>query len=283
MTDFARCSAPLDAAEQREFVPFMHELITVAAGVIRPLFMSGTAVIDKADASPVTQADRGAEQALRALIERRYPDHAILGEEFGEKPGRRYRWVLDPVDGTRAFITNCFLFGTLIALERWHEDDRGHGFRPLLGCIAHPAAGLSLVGHAGGCTLAAADGAQRSVRVRDCRRIEDATLLVTSLWTVGEQRNAPNVARIGDLAQRARLTRTWGDCFGYFALATGGADLMLDPTLAYWDVAAIVPVVEGAGGRVSSWTGGDPLAQPSLIASAGPLHDEVLTLLHAGR
>jgi myo-inositol-1(or 4)-monophosphatase len=273
-------TAAATRAELREFVPFMHRLIGAAFGVIRPLFLTGTAVIDKADASPVTQADRGAEQALRALIERHYPDHAILGEEFGEKAGAargtRYRWVLDPVDGTRAFITNCFLFGTLIALER----DDGQGWRPLLGCIAHPAAGQALIGHAAGCTLYAADGSLRPARVRDCARIEDATLLATSLWTVGEQRNAPHVERIQLLAQRARLTRTWGDCFGYFALATGGADLMLDPTLAYWDVAAIVPVVEGAGGRVSDWLGGDPLARPSLIASAGPLHDEVLAVLH---
>ena len=280
MTDFPRFSAAADASELREFVPFMHGLIAAADAVIRPLFLTGTTVIDKADASPVTQADRGAEQALRALIEHRYPDHAILGEEFGEKPGRRYRWVLDPVDGTRAFITNCFLFGTLIALERWVDDAHGGGYRPLLGCIAHPAAGVALVGHAGGCTLTTADGTQRAARVRPCSRLDDATLLVTSLWTVGEQRNAPNVARIEQLARRAKLTRTWGDCFGYFSLASGGADIMLDPTLAYWDVAAIVPVVEGAGGRVSSWTGGDPLAQPSLVATAGLLHDSLLALLH---
>jgi myo-inositol-1(or 4)-monophosphatase len=264
-------------AELREFVPFLHELIGIANGVIRPLFLSGTAVIDKADASPVTQADRGAEQAMRARIEARYPDHALIGEEFGNKPGRRYRWVLDPVDGTRAFITHCFIFGTLIALER----DDGDGFRPMLGVISHPAAGVALIGHAGGCTLHTADGASRTVRVRPCVRIEDATLLTTSLWTVGEQRNAPNVERIQRIAERARLTRTWGDCFGYFSIATGGADLMLDPTLAYWDVAAIVPVIEGAGGRVSSWIGGDPLATPSLIATAGgPLHDEVIAVLH---
>lgn len=263
--------------ELREFVPFLHALIGIANDVIRPLFLSGTAVIDKADASPVTQADRGAEQAMRARIEARYPGHAMIGEEFGNKPGSRYRWVLDPVDGTRAFITNCFIFGTLIALER----DDGDGFRPMLGVISHPAAGVALIGHAGGCTLHTADGAHRAVRVRPCARIEDATLLTTSLWTVGEQRNAPNVDRIQRIAERARLTRTWGDCFGYFSIATGGADLMLDPTLAYWDVAAIVPVIEGAGGRVSSWTGDDPLATPSLIATAGgPLHDEVVRLLH---
>ena len=125
--------------ELREFVPFLQALIGIANGVIRPLFLSGTAVIDKADASPVTQADRGAEQAMRSHIEARYPGHALIGEEFGNKPGSRYRWVLDPVDGTRAFITNCFIFGTLIALER----DDGDGFRPMLGVISHPAAGVA--------------------------------------------------------------------------------------------------------------------------------------------
>jgi len=276
----ARFTAPARGAELREFVPFVHRLISAAFEVVRPLFLTATPVTDKADDSPVTQADRGAEAAMRALIERRYPDHAIVGEEFGERPGQaappRYRWVLDPVDGTRAFISHCFLFGTLIALER----DDGAGFRPLLGAIAHPVAGLALIGHADGCTLYGADGSQRAARVRACTRIEDATVLMSSLWTAREQDRATNVARVETLARRARLARTWGDCFGYFALATGGADLMLDPALAYWDVAAVVPVIEGAGGRVTSWTGADPLAAPSLIASAGTLHEAVLELLH---
>jgi histidinol phosphatase-like enzyme (inositol monophosphatase family) len=276
----ARYSAPLDAAEAREFVPFAHELIATAFAVIRPLFLSGTAVDTKADASPVTLADRNAEAAMRVLIERRYPDHGVVGEEHGVKAGQRYRWVLDPIDGTRAFITHCFLFGTLIALERWVQDEQGTGFRPVLGVIAHPAPGLALIGHGAHSTLYATDGSQRMVRVRPCARIEDATVLTTSHWTAAEQRDARNAARIEAIVQRARLYRTWGDCFGYFALATGGADLMLDPTLAYWDVAAIVPVVEAAGGVVSSWTGGNPLAEPSLIASAGPLNLQVLALLH---
>ena len=262
MNAAVRYSAPLDAREAREFVPFMHELIGAAIAVIRPLFLSGVAVDTKHDTSPVTAADRGAEQAMRALIEHRYPAHGVLGEEFGERAAAdgtpRYRWVLDPVDGTRAFITHCFLFGTLVALER----DDGNGYRPVLGAIAHPAAGLALIGHAQESRLFASDGSQRVVRVRECTRIEEATVLATSHWTTHEQRGAPNARRIEDLVARARLYRTWGDCFGYFALATGGADVMLDPTLAYWDVAAIVPVVEGAGGVVSSWTGKDPLATP---------------------
>ena len=276
----ARYSAPLDAHEAREFLPFMHELIGAAVAVIRPLFLSGVAVDTKQDASPVTAADRGAEEAMRALIEHRYPAHGVLGEEFGERPAGadtpRYRWVLDPVDGTRAFISHCFLFGTLVALER----DDGAGYRPVLGAIAHPAAGLALVGHAGESRLFAADGSERAVRVRDCARIEHATVLATSHWTTREQHGAVNTARIENLVARARLYRTWGDCFGYFSLATGGADVMRDPTLAHWDVAAIVPVVEGAGGVVSSWTGGDPLASLSLIATVPTLHEAVLQALH---
>jgi myo-inositol-1(or 4)-monophosphatase len=265
-------SAPLSRAEEREFVPFMHELIGVAFATIRGYFMTGTAVATKGDASPVTQADRNAEEAMRRLIERRYPAHAVIGEEHGNKPGERYRWVLDPIDGTRAFITNCFLFGTLIALER----DDGHGFRPVLGVIGHAAPGVALIGHLGGTTLYASDGTSRAAHVRACTRLADATVLATTHWSTGEQRGGPAVERI---VRAARLYRTWGDCFGYFALATGAADLMLDPTLAYWDVAAVVPVVEGAGGSVTSWSGGNPLEELSLIASAGPLNAVTLDLL----
>lgn len=269
-----RYSALLSVAEEREFVPFMHELIAVAFATIRPFFLSGTAVDTKANATPVTRADRDAEAAMRRLIERRYPDHAIVGEEHGVKDGLDYRWVLDPIDGTRAFITNCFLFGTLIALERCERE----AYRPVLGVIGHPAAGVALIGHQHHTTLYASDGSSRRVQVRRCERLEDATVLATSHWTSDEQ-PAAGTARIEEIARRAKLYRTWGDCFGYFALATGAADLMLDPRLGYWDVAAIVPVMEGAGGVVSAWSGGDPLAQPSLIASAGPLHPIALALL----
>lgn len=269
-----RYSELLSAEEEREFVPFVHELIAVAFATIRPLFLSGATVSTKSDASPVTLADRNAEAAMRRLIERRYPEHAIVGEEHGVKDGRHYRWVLDPIDGTRAFITNCFLFGTLIALERWEGDV----YRPVLGVIGHPAAGVALIGHLHGTTLYASDGSSRRVHVRRCERLEDATVLATSHWTSNEQ-PAPHSARIEEIVKRAKLYRTWGDCFGYFALATGGADLMLDPRLGYWDVAAILPVVEGAGGVVSSCSGGDPLGDLSLIASAGALHPIALSLL----
>ena len=271
-----RYSAPLTRAEEHEFVPFMHELIGIAFATIRPYFLSGTAVMTKGDASPVTQADRSAEAAMRATIERRYPRHGIIGEEHGTKSGRDYRWVLDPVDGTRAFITNCFLFGTLIALER----DDGQGYRPVLGVIAHPMAGYALIGHARETLLYSQDGSTQRARVRRCDRLDDATVLATTHWSTGEQRIA-GIERVEAIIQRARLYRTWGDCFGYFSLATGGADLMLDPTLSYWDVAAVVPVIEGAGGAVSAWDGGNPLERLSLIASAGPLQPIALDLLRS--
>lgn len=271
-----RYTAPLTPAEAEVFVPFIEELIATARGVILPLFLSGTEVITKGDATPVTAADRGAEAVMRALIEARFPAHGILGEEFGIKEAApaasRYRWVLDPVDGTRAFITNCFLFGTLIALER----DSGEGWRPVLGAIAHPAAGVHLVGHAGGTTLVTADGGRRAVHVRPCARLEDATVLVTTHWSTGEQNGGPAMQGLID---RAKLFRTWGDCFGYFSLATGGADLMVDPQLGYWDVAALVPVVEGAGGVITGMAGGDPLVELSAVASAGGVHAQVLEIL----
>jgi myo-inositol-1(or 4)-monophosphatase len=270
--DWPRFSGTLSADEQREFVPFLHRLIACAFASIRPYFLQSIAVESKANCSPVTQADRQTELRLRSLIEQHYPGHALIGEEYGERRGGPYRWVLDPIDGTRAFISNCFLFGTLIALER----DDGAGFVPVLGCIAHAAAGAALIGHRGGTTLYLTDTSERPVRVRRCNRLQDATVLSSSSWLGSEQNDAGGIEAV---ARAAAMYRTWGDCFGYFSLATGGADVMLDPQLEYWDVAAIVPVVEGAGGRVTGWRGGDPLRQPSLIVTAGDLHAEVLRLL----
>jgi len=266
--DPIRHSAPLEAREEREFVPFVHELVATAFAAIQPLFLSGVEVAHKADESPVTLADRLAEERLRELLSRRYPDHGVLGEEFGERPGGAYRWVLDPIDGTRAFITNCFLFGTLIALER--DDGRGH--RPVLGCIAHAAAGCVLIGHGGGTTLYRGDGSSRPARVRAHRPLSQATVLTTTPAGSPEQGADARVARV---TAAAGMSRTWGDCFGYFALATGGADAMIDPQLSLWDLSAVVPVVEGAGGRVSAWPAGDPFRSLSLLATTGALHEEI--------
>jgi myo-inositol-1(or 4)-monophosphatase len=262
----AHHTAVPDAAERAEFVPFALELAAVAAAVIRPWFLAGVEVVAKSDASPVTVADRRAEEVMRALIAQRYPDHGILGEEYGESnEGARWRWVLDPIDGTRSFVSNSYLFGTLIALLR--------DGRPVLGVIANPLTGHVLVGTGDETRLQ--DG--RAVRVRACERIEDATLLTTDHWNVARHRDG---AAFEALARRARLYRTWGDCHGYGLVATGGADAMLDPVLAPWDIMALVPVVEGAGGRITDWRGGDPVGADSIVATGGSIHDAVIAALN---
>ncbi len=267
MNESIRYSGHLDAAERAEFLPFVHELAAISTAVIRRHYLQGTAIELKGDDTPVTAADRRAEEVMRLLIAQRYPDHGILGEEYGlQRPDARYRWVLDPIDGTKAFISNCFLFGTLISLLR--------DGRPILGAIAHPLTGHVLVGLGGGPTLLG----ERTMRVRPCARIEDATLLATAHW---EMVDRPGGAAFEALTRRARLYRTWGDCHGYFQLATGGADAMFDPALKAWDICALVPVIEGAGGRVTALDGGDPLQASDLLASGGGLHDELLRLLAA--
>ena len=207
----------------------------------------------------------------------------IFGEEFGikesqEVDGVRYRWILDPIDGTRSFITNSFLFGTLIALER----DDGAGFRPILSSVSHPAARVRTVGSLSGTTLYYDNGTVPLVRplhVRDCTQLSEATLLATSHWTTGEQKGDK---RIQKLIDAVKLYRTFGDCFGYFAVASGGADIMIDPDLSYWDIAALLPVVEGAGGTLTSVTGGNPLKDLSAVCTAGGIHGEVIALLNSG-
>lgn len=254
-----------DAAERAEFVPFARELAAIACAVIRPFFGSDTPVIDKVDASPVTLADRRAEEVMRALIERRYPDHGVLGEEYGEvRPGARYRWVLDPIDGTRSFVGHCPLFGTLVALAR--------DGRPMIGVIANPITGQVLVGTGDDARLE--DG--RPARVRGTARIEDATLLTTDPFHAERHRDG---AAFDALVRRAKLYRTWGDCQGYAIVATGGADAMLDPILSAWDLMALIPVIEGAGGRITDWAGGDPVGADSIVATNGVLHDAVIAAL----
>lgn len=269
----ARYAAPLTRDEEDEFLPFMRQLVLEAFAQIQPRFLSGLAVDTKSDLSPVTEADRQTEAHLRELIIQRYPGHGIVGEEHGVREGVRYRWVLDPIDGTKAFISHCFLFGSLIALER----DDGAGYRPVLGAIAHAAADLFLIGHAGETRLFHHGNPVRTVRVRAARTLNESTLLATTAPGSPEQGAKPAVGR---LFSAAKLARTWGDCFGYFSLATGGADIMIDPVLSYWDVAAVVPVLEGAGACLSGWNGGNPLQEVSLIATTDPrLHDEVLAMV----
>jgi histidinol phosphatase-like enzyme (inositol monophosphatase family) len=215
----------------------------VAGAVIRPLFRTGIGTDLKTDASPVTIADRTAEQAMRAVLTERFPGHGILGEEFGlQNPGASLRWVLDPIDGTRAFITGRPSFGTLIALL---DEDV-----PILGIIDQPVTGERWVGARGMATrFRGPFGGAAGTRA--CPAVGQAELGATT----------PDMFVGGDAPRWARLTgavgRTYygGDCYTYGLLALGHIDVVVDATMKIWDWAALAPVVEGAGGRLTDWEG----------------------------
>lgn len=248
-----------------DFIFFAQKLAQSSGDIIRRYFRTGVKVETKSDQSPVTIADRQAEDVMRRMIQNRYPQHGILGEEFETiNPEAEYQWVLDPIDGTKTFISGTYLFGTLIALLR--------DGKPLLGVINNPITDQFLVGDGKTTWL---NGTP--VRVRPCMSIEDATLL-TSDWL--DVQTYHNGQAFNDLAGRVRLRRTWGDCHGYYLVATGYADIMIDAVMHIWDVAALIPIIEGAGGRITDYHGNDPMQGMGTIATAGPIHDEVLRILN---
>ncbi len=245
-----------------DFISLAHDLADVAGAVIRPYYRARLHADEKRDLSPVTVADREAELAMRALIAARCPDHGIHGEEFGlENPDSPYRWVLDPIDGTRAFITGRPLFGTLIGLL--HEG------RPVLGVIDQPVTGERWLGVAGRPTVFR--GTYGRAGTRTCRALADAELSATSPALLGDAK--ADFDRLAWLVRRV----TWGgDCYAYGLLALGHIDIVAERGLRIWDWAALVPVIEGAGGRMTDWRGdaltvesaGDAVAvgDPSLLA-----------------
>ena len=250
-----------------EFKRFVIELAELSGDFVRPLFgQPGLTVDTKADQSPVTAADRGAEELMRARIAKKFPTHGIIGEEFGTERGdAEFVWVLDPIDGTKSFITGVPLWGTLIALL--------HRGQPVLGCIHQPVLKQLMLGDGATTTL---NG--RAVRCRATTRIEDATLLTSDPFNPAKYQQQ---AAFEALAQRAKLVRTWGDCYGYLLLAGGWADVMLDPIMNPWDIAALVPVIRGAGGVITDWRGGAAYPAESTIAAATPaLHAQVIAALN---
>ena len=255
----------MDLAPYRAFIA---DLAAESGDFIRPFFgRADLAVEAKGDASPVTAADRGAEDLLRRRIEARFPAHGIIGEEFGNvREDAEFTWVLDPIDGTKSFITAVPLWGTLIALL--------HRGQPVLGCIHQPILGQLMIGDGATTTL---NGLP--VRCRATARVEDATVLTSDHLNLARYQDGPACER---LLARARLVRTWGDCYGYLLLAAGHADVCLDPIMNPWDIAALVPVVRGAGGLISDWRGASPYPAEHTVAAATPaLHAEVIRALRA--
>lgn len=232
-----------------ELIPFAERLAAAAGAAIRPFFRVPFDVETKADLSPVTAADRAAETAIRDLIEAEHPDHGIIGEEFGSvREAARFVWVLDPIDGTRAFIAGRPLFGTLIALL----DDG----RPVLGIIDQPIAGDRWVGVEGRSTLF--NGAPATTR--SCANLASAYVGTTSPQAFeGEDFDSFERMRLN-----VREVLYGGDCHNYGLLASGWLDLVVEASLKLHDFAALVPVIEGAGGAMRDWSG-----QPLHAASDG--------------
>ena len=245
---------------------FMAELAAASGRVILPLYGRGDVTVEtKSDFSPVTAADRGAEEHLRALIAARYPHHGIIGEEFGsERADAEFTWVLDPIDGTKSFITGVPLWGTLIALL--------HRGKPVLGCIHQPVLGQLMLGDGRETTL---NG--RPVRCRATTALAEATLLTSDPLNPARHQDGAGFERV---LRAARLGRTWGDCYGYLLVASGRADVMLDPIMNPWDIAALVPIMKGAGGVITNLGGGAAYpAQDTLACGNAALHAQVLAAL----
>lgn len=265
MQDIQLCSSP---SLPEQWLALGHVLADAAAAAIRPWFRAALAIDTKADQTPVTVTDRAAEAAMRRLIHDRFPDHGILGEEYGsERPDSERVWVLDPIDGTSAFIAGIPTFGTLIALAERNE--------PVLGLIAQPISGERWVGRRGAPTLL--NGAPIHARPRG--GLDRAVLAIT---TPAMLRRPEEQAAFARLQANVAMTRYGGDCYAYGLLAAGFIDLVLEADLKPYDFMALVPIVTGAGGIISDWEG-RPLtltSGPQVLAAASPdLHREGLRVL----
>jgi histidinol phosphatase-like enzyme (inositol monophosphatase family) len=219
----------------------------------------------KADGSPVTEADRMAESAIRDWIATKFPGDAVVGEELGERPGRSgRRWLIDPIDGTKAFVAGVPLWGCLVALME--------GERVLVGAAAFPAVEETLVAAPGAgcwhngsrCRVSAVDG------------LAQATVCTTDVSGYGDELKRAGWER---LARAARVGRTWGDCYGYLLVATGRAEVMLDPVMNPWDSACLQPIIVEAGGVFTDWSGRATAVGGSSVATNAALAVQVRELL----
>jgi myo-inositol-1(or 4)-monophosphatase len=253
-----------------ELLRFAEILATASAGEILPLFRRPLAVDNKVKTGfdPVTEADRAAERVIRKLIEENYPDHGIIGEEYGEKPSKSgYNWILDPIDGTRAFVVGLPTWATLIAL--YHEG------KPIIGAMHQPFVGELYLGSPEGAWIKR-NGQTDKLAVRT-----GVTLPLAHFGTTSPHLYADaGVTGFDTLRQRARLTRYGCDAYSFAMVAAGHLDLAADPGLQIYDIAALIPIITGAGGYVTEWSGGDPNRGGNIVAAGNrDLLDEAAELL----
>lgn len=256
-----------------DFAAFVDELATVAGEAIRPFFRTTLGVENKSSGEvfdPVTAADRAAEQAMRMLIRKAFPGHGIIGEEFGEEGAdAAYVWVLDPIDGTKSFISGMPAWGTLIGLLKDGE--------PVYGMMHQPFIGERFTGDGASARYRGPVG-DRRLNARSCARLSDAILFTTSPLLMSEQER-----KSFEMVQaKARLARYGGDCYAYCMIAAGFVDLVIETGLKPHDIVALIPIIEGAGGIITDWSG-KSAAHGGRIVAAGDkrVHAEALKILQA--
>jgi myo-inositol-1(or 4)-monophosphatase len=256
-----------------DFADFVDRLATVSGETILPFFRTALAVEDKTHGSrfdPVTEADRAAEAAMRSLIKRTFPDHGIVGEEYGaEQTGAEYVWALDPIDGTKSFISGMPAWGTLIGLARFGE--------PVFGLMHQPFIRERFAGD-GGAAWYRGPAGERALRVRPCGRLSEAVLYTTSPRLM----NAADAAAFARVEEAVRLSRYGGDCYAYCMVAAGHIDLVIETELKPHDIMALVPIVTGAGGIMTTWENGPPQHGGRIIAAGDRrVHAEAMRVLNA--
>ena len=254
-------------SEARSWMEAAEEVARVAGGVALRHYHRGVTVETKGDGTPVSVADRQAEEAARHWLETHCPDDGILGEELGTtRPEARRRWILDPIDGTKTFIRRVPFWGTLVALAEGERVLAGAAFFPVVD-------ELVVAGTGGGCLWN-----RRPARVSTVARLGEALVLSTDV----RQGSAGQVRALESLVSRAGLFRTWGDCYGYLLIATGRAEAMVDAVMAPWDAAALQPIVEEAGGVFTDWSGRPTAFGGNAVATNAAVAEEVRRILGAG-
>ena len=256
MSTTVRPSVLLDAVQ---------EAADVAGRIALRYYRTSLEVMSKPDGSPVTIADREAEAAVRAWIERRFPNDGIEGEEHGViRPDAARRWIVDPIDGTKTFVRGVPLWGTLVAVAQQDNVIAGAAFFPAVDEMLAAAQGEGSWWNGSRCT------------VSDIDRLERATVLTTDERFANDDGKRAGWHR---LAARAAISRSWGDCYGYLLVATGRADVMVDPVMSPWDAAAFLPIVEEAGGVLTDWLGRRTAFGGSVVATNAALARETRALL----
>jgi len=258
-----------DASEIRAYLALAQRMADASGEVIRPLFRSGIESVEKGDKedriSPVTEADRGAERVMRELVEATFPDHGIIGEEYGlTREDAECVWVLDPIDGTDPFLAGLPAWGTLIGMQR-------NGYA-LIGMMDQPFIRERFYGSPEGAFLGS-----RQIRTRPCASLAEASLSITSLKMMATDAQR---AAFDEIDNRVHHRRLGGDCYNYALLAAGCIDLVIEGELGPWDIQAHIPIIEAAGGVITNWQGEKITAGGWIVAAGDPrVHEQALKFL----